>query len=382
MASRYPAAGTIHIGILPVDFTDYPGETNLKTDLTATVDKLKRWFTYFSGGKVNLDVTYQTTWIHSDKKADYFDDQASYKNLDWWSAANKIGQSYVDLAPEGYDFNKIGGLFVYHPKAQRTIHTDLVDINLAAQTKQGNHVIDVHAAPAVLLERGQEYASWVAHEMMHHVGIAGHAPGEGFPFNIMTDQNGWSQALSAWDQFLLGWLPSNQVYCVDKAKISDQTVEISPMEREDNGTKTIIVPIGPHQALVVDSHRAGTWTAGANAGAHAYSGFYGVTVYRIDTTKANDRSNESNSGSSTQNGTNDTPQTDDGNNTHWSKFAYYLPVDGGASNPQYDWGNYSPGQKVAYKYTGVVGDSFTSDGVKFTFLKTGDQDTIKISLQK
>jgi len=313
------------------------------------------------------------------KNAEAFDDQASYKNMDWWSAANKIGQSYVDLAPASYDFSKIGGLFVYEPKAQRTIHTDLIDINLAAKTKQGDHEIDVHAEPAVLLERGQEFETWAAHEMMHHFGIAGHAPGEGFPFNIMTDTVGWSQSLSAWDQFLLGWLPDNQVYCLNKDKVGGQTIAISPMEREDSGTKTVIIPVGAHQALVVESHRAGTWITSNPLGGHAYPGFYAVTVYRVDTTKGNDRSNESNTGSSTQNGVNATPQTDDGNNTHWSKFAYYLPVDGGPSNPTFDWGNFSPGDKVAYKYTGIVGDSFTSDGVKITFTNTGDQDTVKIT---
>ena len=218
---------------------------------------------------------------------------------------------------------------------------------------------------------------------MHDVGLAGHAPGQGFPFNVMTDQNSNSYSLSAWDQFALGWLDDSQVYCLTRSKIANQVIGISPMEREDSATKTVVIPLNNYSAIVIESHAPGRWSSSKNPNTKMPAGFYGVMVYRVDTRFGNDRRFEIFYGNDVSNGLgNSDPNAkplDNGNDVRFPKYAYFVPVEGGPSNPWTFFSAYG-GPAPKRDYVAIEGDQFITDGIKIEFVKTGDLNQVKVSI--
>ena len=286
--SKYVKNGVMKIGILPVDFSDAPGESSLKADLQTNISKLEEWFKYFSGGKVTLQITTSDTWIHSNKDSSAYDWKTTYPNLKWLDAATKLGQSYVDLAPPNFDFSQIGALLVYFPQKNNKMETDLTLQSLEYNTKQGKQFVAVNAPPNILFKRGQVVWSFWVHELLHGIGIAGHAPGgeEGIPLGIMINQFGPSFSMTAWDQFIVEWLPDSQVYCLAPSAVSSQIVSLSPLEREDSLTKGIVIPLSDHTGIVVEAHRTDKWSS-TQYGYTFPDKFTGVVAYVVNTQNGN-----------------------------------------------------------------------------------------------
>ena len=70
---------------------------------------------------------------------------------------------------------------------------------------------------------------------------------------------------------------------------------------------------------------------------------------------------------------------DDGNNPVISRYAYFSQVDGAVGSASYNLVNFGPSAKKDYdSYWAVQGDTFTIEGVKITFVSTGDYETVKI----
>ena len=177
----------------------------------------------------------------------------------------------------------------------------------------------------------------------------------------MTNQSGISYAINPWEQFLLGWLPSDQIYCDEAAILKPVTISLSPVEREDKQTKIAVIKLSPTKAIVVESHGIDKWSA-LNFGDRAFpAGFYSVMAYVVDLDKAvaapvnNDASSQS--------------------NDEWA-WAVWQKVSGGSSNGYYR--NVGEGKELA-DYVAVLGDSFVIEGVRIKFVGTGDYETIEIS---
>ena len=92
---------------------------------------------------------------------------------------------------------------------------------------------------------GMETLKWAyyIHETLHDFNIIGHAPGNGWPLGIMTNQSGISYALNPWEQFLFDWLPASQIYCDDIKTLKTATISLTPVEREDQQTKMAVIKL-------------------------------------------------------------------------------------------------------------------------------------------
>lgn len=380
--AKIPTAGTIHIALLPVDFPDYAGESNVQEELQHTITTMTNWFDYFSGGKLHVDFVTTENWVRAPAASTTFDDQTGYPGVPWWESAKLITQRFVDLAPETFDFRQIGAMFVMLPYKMHTFNDDLTPSSWPMETKQGTQVVKVNVMPAVLNDQLQEYWAWCVHELLHDVGLAGHAPGAGYPLNLMTNQNGASYSLSAYDQFIAEWLPAEQVYCVAPESAHNQTIALSPMEREEAFTKMVLIPLSDHEALVVEAHGVSDWSS-TNPMHKPPSGMHGVVVYRVNTQCGNDRTHEGFFGTTVPEGSSVTPAgaqpLDNGNDPTYPKFAYFLQTNGGIASAYTGWGTDQARLKVLSHSIGFEGDSFTSDGITIKVVASGDYETVQIS---
>jgi hypothetical protein len=210
---------------------------------------------------------------------------------------------------------------------------------------------------------GQETLKWAyyIHETLHDFNIVGHAPGNGWPLGIMTNQSGISYALNPWEQFLFGWLPEDQIYCAESANLKTVTLSLSPMEREDRQTKIAVIKLSTTKAIVVESHGIDKWSNFKFGDREFPPGFYSVMAYIVDLDKTVAPPTRSD-GSSVE-------------NDEWA-WAVWQKVTGGSSNGF----NISVGSgKNLGDYVAVLGDSFIIEGVRIKVVGTGDFETIEIS---
>jgi hypothetical protein len=106
----------------------------------------------------------------------------------------------------------------------------------------------------------RDLANWT-HEMGHMLGLtdirdtrnlgAQKSDGMGF-FDLMA--NPMVPELTVWHRFLLGIVNDNQIRCVTQETTSFHWIR--PVAEKTSGVKGVVIPLGPFEALVVESRRS------------------------------------------------------------------------------------------------------------------------------
>ena len=355
--------GPNEVLIVPVDFPDFQGGPELKAQLEYDKKMLTEWYDYFSGGKSKFNVTVYDRWMRLPKpRSEYPTDEKSKDALGGDSNKRQSlqAQAFIDEVTKFFDLRKFSTVYLFFPDGNYA-QGDLIVRNQVFNIKEGQKNLNFFSWGRNL--EGMESPKWAyyIHETLHDFNIIGHAPGNGWPLGNMTNQAGISQAINPWEQFVLGWLPSEQIYCTDAATLTTATVSLSPLEREDKQTKMAVIKLSPTKAIVVESHGIDKWSD-IKIGDRAFpAGFYSVMAYVVDLDKAVAP-----------------PVNNDGSsqlNDDWA-WAVWQKVSGGPShefNIQFfDWNKLGA-------YVAVLGDSFVIEGVRIKFVGTGDYETIEIS---
>ncbi len=355
--------GTNEVLIVPVDFPDFQGGPELKAQLEYDKKLLVDWYDYFSNGQSKFNVTTHDSWLRLPKpRSEYPTDEKSKDALGTTSNLRQSlqAQAFIDEVTKIYDLRKFSTVYLFFPDGNYA-QGDLIVRNQVFKIKEGQVNLNFFSWGRNL--EGMESLKWAyyIHETLHDFNIIGHAPGNGWPLGNMTNQAGISQAMNPWEQFVLGWLPSEQIYCDDVATLKPVTLSLSPLEREDKQTKIAVIKLSPTKAIVVESHGIDKWSDFKAGDREFPPGFYSVMAYVVDLDKAVAP-----------------PVNNDGSsqlNDEWA-WAVWQKVSGGRSNEfnfqYFDWNKVND-------YVAVLGDSFVIEGVRIKFVGTGDYETIEIS---
>jgi hypothetical protein len=360
---RMQVNGTNEILIVPIDFPDFPGGAGLTEQLNYDKKWLTEWYDYYSSGKSKFNVTTINSWLRMPKdRSAYPTDSKSTNALaaDSTFRQGNQAQAFIDEITKVVDLRKFSTVFVFYPDGNYEM-SDLIVRMHTFKTKEGDFPMNFFSWGRNL--EGMETLKWsyYIHENLHDFNIIGHAPGNGWPLGMMTNQSGISYAINPWEQFVLGWLPPEQIYCADAATLTTATVSLTPVEREDKQTKIAVIKLSPTKAIVVESHGIDKWSS-LNFGDRSFPpGFYSVMAYIVDLDKAVAA-----------------PVNNDGSsqgNDEWA-WAVWQKVNGGSSNEF----NINVGdRKNLADYVAVLGDTFVIEGVRIKFVGTGDYETIEIS---
>ena len=355
--------GINEVLIVPVDFSDFPGSTGVLEQLEYDKKWLVNWYDYFSNGQSKFNVTTINRWFRMSQDRSGYPTNA--KSIDaYGSDANarqgNQAQTFINEITKEIDLRKFSTIYLFFPDGEFAFG-DLIVRNHLFKIKEGEMRLNFFSWGRNL--EGMETLKWsyYIHETVHDFNIIGHAPGNGWPFGMMTSQSGISYAINPWEQFILGWLPPEQIYCDDVANLKPVTLSLSPLEREDKQTKIAIIRLSKTKAIVVESHGIDKWSNFKFGNREFPPGFYSVMAYVVDLDKAV-RPPGNSDGSSASN--------DD-----WA-WAVWQKVDGGSSNGF----NVNVGdRKILGDYVAVLGDSFVIEGVRIKVVGTGDYETIEIS---
>ncbi len=102
--------------------------------------------------------------------------------------------------------------------------------------------------------------NWLVHESGHLLGLlhpySYNNSGFVIPtWDLMGDAATENSEFLAWHKFLLGWLDSSQIDCLDSNNKSITTHLISPLTEKNTDVKTIIVKLSENEALVLENRR-------------------------------------------------------------------------------------------------------------------------------
>lgn len=355
--------GTNEVLIIPVDFPDYPGGSDLKEKIANDKKWLVDWYQYFSNGQAQFNVTAMDHWLRLPKPRSGY--PADAKSTDATAADSNNRQSlqaqlFIDEITKEFDLRKYSTVYLFYPDGNLA-QGDLIVRNETFKIKEGQTKLNFFSWGRAL--ENMETLKWAfyVHETIHDFKLTGHAPGNGWPLGMMTNQSGISLAMNPYEQFLLDWLPSDQIYCDDVKTLKQATISLTPVEREDRQTKMAILKLSPTKAIVIESHGIDKWSSLKFGDREFPPGFYSVMAYVVDLDKT--VAPPTNADASSQ------------NNDEWA-WAVWQKVNGGPSNAF----NRMVGEgKNLGDYVAVLGDSFVIEGVKIKFVGTGDFETIEIS---
>lgn len=360
---RMNLKGTNEILIVPIDFPDFPGGSEVIAQLEYDKKWMTDWYEYFSNGQSKFNITTVNNWLRMPKERLAYPSDA--KTIDGFAADHgrrmaDQAQPFIDEITKVVDLRKFSTVYFFYPDGEITF-VDFIIRNQVFKTKEGDINLNLFSWGKNLT--GMETLKWsyYIHETMHDFNITMHAPGNGWPLSIGTNQSGISLALNPWEQFLFDWLPADQIYCDDVATLKSATISLSPVEREDRQTKMAVIRLSPTKAIVVESHGIDKWSNFKFGDREFPPGFYSVMAYIVDLDK-NSRPPINSDGTSL-------------GNDDWA-WAVWQKVQGERSN-QF---NLNVGDRKSLgDYVAVLGDSFVIEGVRIKVVGTGDYETIEIT---
>lgn len=373
-----PRVGEINAAIIPIDFPDSPGAGSPSVLYNEMISKVNDWMKWYSQGKSFYKFQVHDSWIRAPKNsseyvpADHISSRpepaANYKTGRQINGLDIISE-YLDLAEDHFDYDKMHTVFILYPKDVKNIWTGIWKLGIKDSrgpiwsTTDDPRLIGKWATATGARDNYYNFPVWsfFLHENLHNQGLQGHAPNQGYNLGIMTNQYGLSLPLSSWDTLIIDWQFENQFYCVSKENVKPASVVLSPLEREELGTKAIMVKLSRSQVLVIESRRKDKWSSGYRGFPGLPDGFYGVVVYKVDTTA--------------------TPQygviEPDGANWRDSSDAHAYFI----RNQNVDHGTI-PGAPqsgpIDMNFVMYEGESLTTNGIKISLVKSGDHDEVKI----
>lgn len=357
-------SGQNEVLIVPMDFPDFIGSGDLAAKLAYDKKWLTDWYDYFSNGKSKFNTTVLDQWLRMPKnRSNYPTDSKSLYGPQ--ANANEMqgrqAQAFIDEITKVIDLRKFSTVYLFFPDGEFSFG-DLIVRNHKFKIKEGDKLLNFYSWGRSLEAMETMKWSYYIHETLHDFNIIGHAPGNGWPFGMMTSQSGISQALSPYEQFLMDWLPEDQIYCDDASTLKTATISLSPIEREDKQTKMAIIKLSATRAIVVESHGIDKWSSFKFGDREFPPGFYSVMAYVVDLDKASAPPSNADSTSASYGD---------------AAWALWQKVEGVGSH-RFSSLQGAFGEDI-YGTVAVLGDSFIIDGIKIEFIQTGDFETISIS---
>lgn len=385
--AHIPTQGPIRIAIIPIDFPDVVGSQPPQNIYADDVKQIDEWMKWYSDGKSFYEWQLGTNWIRAPRPSfDYVPlDSPQFDRGNPLTGARvgrsinsvQIADEFYTLAEKEFNLENLHAVLFIYPK--EVIHIwDLIVRNGAIQgighPAKGPDFFEVKvieprllktwimATGAFMYRNNFPLWSWVVHEVLHNQGLQGHAPNQGSPMGIMTNQWGGSFALNAWDTTVLDWQRQDDVYCLEKDDLKiGHEIQLVPLEMEQVGNKSVMIKLSNSQVLVVESHRKDKWSNSFKGFGGLPMNFRGVMVYKVDTTKEPLYGIEEPDGDKWIDGS--------------EAFAYYIrnnKVKHGVMNLQYG--------RLDLNFVMYAGESLVTNGIKISFVESKTYDRLEITL--
>ncbi len=357
----FPPEGQLKMLFILVSFEDTQKFIEQPSDYwNPQGDKLSGWFDFWSRGKMKLDTETHKSWI-----------ELPYRSSEAPRSDAKLATDIVDRFDEGINPNDYDAFIIQWAPGIETGTRSKFSLRLNSIDQEDANGFDYRQMVWSTnldfyrndyeVRRDNIWGSLV-HEILHEMNFNLHGPGNGWGTGVgqsyRANQNGGvSYALTAWEQFLVGWMPESEVHCIEMNDLGvDQEVILTPLEIAEGDRKALIVPISNSDVLVIESRRpvgySESWDS-ENQGLLAY------TVNPLEEAQK------------------DHIDEDCGNDPTYTKWAYYLFPDQEKEDAS-AWCGAMGGQFSPAIFN--QGETLTHNGVHVELVYSAtDKDFIKVS---
>ena len=283
--SLTPKTGTVKWALVPIDFTDIPGEVDFRSRVDNQMSLLSEWFETVSEGKFKVEWVVAKNWTTlSGKSTDYEVQQSD--NLDRSPNGLKIFEESIAKSDETFDYTGVQVVNFILPLKQKNIKETVQGFPWDSAVKNyttNEGKISAFTMPGVYFnENGKGYWEYWAHEFGHVIGLPHIGSSRGVPIpimelDIMGNQSGATKELSGWLRFLARWIPDEKVYCQELNNIKETEIMLAPLSSSEQGIKMSIIKLSESKALIIESRRATKFS-------YSSSRLNGVLVYVYDAT--------------------------------------------------------------------------------------------------
>lgn len=278
-----PHQGTVRMALIPVDWSDAPGDPSLIQSIISQTQKLTEWYDNVSEGRLKVEWVVYPNWIRlpgsvNSYAVPYSGDRAATENF-----FNRV----IPAVDSAFDFTGVQVANFLLPQGQTVIRESVQNWPWNASTTNEGRLTSATAAGVYFEQAPREYWSYWAHEFSHvlqlaHVGSSRQwSSMSGYDF--VGSQDGPTRELSGWMRLVAGWLSDDQVYCQERSALEPTTIMLNPLNERTPGVKAAIVRVSPTEAIIIESRRPNKWSC-STVGNSAYS-TSGVLVYTYDATK-------------------------------------------------------------------------------------------------
>jgi M6 family metalloprotease-like protein len=283
---RMPLSASTKVAVLAVDFKDLRAISNPRKDLADALSAMNSFFRSASTKPVSFNFITPSTYFNLPNSVaeyglggDFFAggfDQKKQEN--YWNYV----RAAIAVADPTVDFTGVKTIIVAGPPNVTNAQIGV----FVAQAATSDQAFQTAEGPvANVLIRGndqvRDLANWT-HEMGHMLGLtdirdtrnlgAQKSDGMGF-FDLMA--NPMVPELTVWHRFLLGIVNDNQIRCVTQETASFHWIR--PVAEKTLGVKGVVIPLGPFEALVVESRRSLGYDT------RLFKSQEGALVYSLDT---------------------------------------------------------------------------------------------------
>ncbi len=254
--------GTVKWALIPLDFSDLPGESSYRSRVDGQMLSLSEWFMTVSSGKFNVEWVVHDKWVRlPGQSSDYQMDRSD--NMDRVPNGIKFWTDAMTESDKVFDFTGIQTVNFILPSGQTFIREtsqgfpwDSAVRNF--KTNEGS-VYSYSAAGRFMDQPGRQYWSYWAHEFGHamalpHIGSS-RDPNPFLGLDLMSSQDGESRELSGWMRFVAGWLDDDKVYCQPSSSLDRTEVSLIPISNSEVGLKMVVIPVSKTKAVVIESRR-------------------------------------------------------------------------------------------------------------------------------
>jgi len=256
----FPTEGELKFLMLLVSFEDTTKFTQSPADYwEPQASNMSDWANFWSQGKLAFDISYPDQWI-----------DLPYKSSEAPTVDADLASDILDRLPAEINLNEVDGLFIqWAPGIQMGSRTrfsialnsiDAIE-NAGLDFSQTVLSMDFDFYQNDYEVRRDEIWGQLIHDTLHEMNMNLHGPGNGWGTGVgqsyrPNQSGGVSYAISAWEQFLVGWMDDSQVHCVSPTELDQQqTVILTPIEIYGGERRALVVPLSDSDVLVVESRR-------------------------------------------------------------------------------------------------------------------------------
>jgi hypothetical protein len=288
MRSGISTLGEVKISIIPVDFDNAIGVGDPGSMFVDDLGLISDWAKTFSRGKMSYSPSLaSSTWLRAPRGADWYTCAECGKGTTAQKQSREAAlQELINLADPKVDFKDVDFVyFVFPHKAEAMFGTTIYARESMVQTREGQVRIHAYGEMAgAFMSESQSNRSkiWdhLIHELLHFQGFIGHGPLNGSQLNILTNQWGAAQSVTAWEGFMAGWFNENELLCLDLVKLKQEAlVSLSSVDAFGAKPAAVLIKISEEELLVVERRSDGPFSSFPNRDFAAETGF---TAYRLN----------------------------------------------------------------------------------------------------